>query len=105
MTVSQLSKGCKEKKEHRRTMTSDRGSKSFPRGDQPRRCLNAPKNTAPWGALSLCACVSVSVCVRAFTARGRFDLLQDAMSVVCGPKMCVFRGAHIVYLSECAVVS
>lgn len=39
-----------------------------------------------------------------FTAGERFDLLQDAMSVVCGPKMCVFRKVHIVYLSECAFV-
>lgn len=39
-----------------------------------------------------------------FTAGERFDLLQDAMSVVCGPKMCVFRKVHIVYLSECASV-
>lgn len=47
----------------------------------------------------------MSVCVCVFTASERFDLLQDAMSVVCGPKMCVFRRAHIVYLSECASVS
>lgn len=40
-----------------------------------------------------------------FTAREGFDLLQDAMSVVCGPKMCVFRRVHIVYSSECACVS
>lgn len=40
-----------------------------------------------------------------FTAREGFDLLQDAMSVVCGPKMCVFRRVHIVYSSECASVS
>ena len=43
-----------------------------------------------------------ALCV--FTAGERFDLLQDAMSVVCGPKMCVFRKVHIVYLSECASV-
>lgn len=43
-----------------------------------------------------------ALCV--FTAGERFDLLQDAMSVVCGQKMCVFRKVHIVYLSECAFV-
>lgn len=39
-----------------------------------------------------------------FTAGERFDLLQDAMSVFCGPKMCVFRKVHIVYSGECASV-
>lgn len=36
-----------------------------------------------------------------FTGGKAFDLLQDAMSVVCGPEMCVFHKAHIVYLSVC----
>lgn len=43
-----------------------------------------------------------------FTAEESFDLLQDAMSVVCGPKVCVccvFRKGHIVYFTECALKS
>lgn len=43
-------------------------------------------------------------CVRVCTAGESFDLLQDAMSVVCGPEMRVFHRVNIVYASECAGV-
>lgn len=43
-----------------------------------------------------------SLCV--FTAGELFDLLQDAMSVVCGLKCVCSRKVYIVYLSVCASV-
>lgn len=49
-----------------------------------------------------CVCLWVCVCVCVFTDRERFDLLQDAMSVVCGSEMRVFHRVNIVYSSECA---
>lgn len=76
-----------------RTMMHDIHHKLFLRSDRHNCAVLHPNGSAGMREQRRALCV--------FTARERFDLLQDAMSVACGPEMCVSCRVHIVYPNEC----